>query len=193
MLNTLKIAVLLAASLGFNAAPAFALQTSLKQVDKNADSNTSYRLSIKLGQGETLNRPEKKSPADFITVYSFSGLIEGQLNLPQNGSSPRKSSGGPPTLNGYPLVLPVDVPNTPSLTSTVTKAMTAGAQVNGFTAVTRVGTMVQREYSAQVTHQSSATKVATGTSSVAAAPTKQALIGLLPTPSFLADVQLAGL
>lgn len=76
MLNTLKIAVLLAASLGF-AAPAFALQTSLKQVDKNADSNTSYRLSIKLDQGETLNRLEKKSPADFITVYSFSGLIEG--------------------------------------------------------------------------------------------------------------------
>jgi hypothetical protein len=37
-----------------------------------------------------------------------------------------------PELGGYPLVLPVDVPNTPNLTWTVTKPVAAGVQIEGF-------------------------------------------------------------
>lgn len=189
MLNTLKIAILFAAGLGLSAAPALALQASVTQVDKNADGSITYHFSIKLDQGETLNPGEGKSLADFVTVYNFFGLIEDSAKSPAGWKFSSEEFGRTPTLNGYPLVLPVDVPNTPNLTWTVTKPVTAGTQVDGFTAVTRVGTMVQGEYSAQITHQSPATKVATGMSPVAAAPTKQALIGLLPTPSFLADVK----
>ena len=81
------------------------------------------------------------------------------------------------------------MPNTPNLTWTVTKPVAAGAQIDGFTAVTRVGTTVHGEYSAQITRQSPETKVAAGTPAIAASSTKQALIGQLPAPSFLADVK----
>jgi hypothetical protein len=50
--------------------------------------------------------------------------------------------------------------------------------------------MVQGEYSAQITRQLPAVKGAVaGTPGVAAMGSKQALIGALPTPSFLADVK----
>jgi len=49
------------------------------------------------------------------------------------------------------MVLPLDVPNTPNLTWTVTKPVAAGAQIDGFSATTQVGAMVQGQYSAQVT------------------------------------------
>jgi hypothetical protein len=88
------------------------------------------------------------------------------------------------------MVLPLDVPNTPNLTWTVTKPVTAGGQIDGFTATTRVSAMVQGQYTAQVTRQSPAIQgAAAGTPSVAAKASKQAVIGALPTPSFLADVK----
>jgi hypothetical protein len=87
------------------------------------------------------------------------------------------------------MVLPVDVPNTPNLTWTVTKPVAAGAQVDGFTATTRVSAMVQGQYAGQVTREVPAILGAGGTPSVAAKASKQALIGALPTPSFLADVK----
>ena len=78
----------------------------------------------------------------------------------------------------------------PNLTWTVTKPVAAGAQVDAFYATTRVSAMVQGEYTAQVTRQLPAVKgAAAGTPGVAAAASKQALIGALPTPSFLADVK----
>ena len=87
------------------------------------------------------------------------------------------------------MVLPVDVPNTPNLTWMVTKPVAAGAQIDGFTATTRVSAMVQGQYTAQVTRQLPAIQGAAGTPSVAAKASKQALVGALPTPSFLADVK----
>jgi len=88
------------------------------------------------------------------------------------------------------MVLPVDVPNTPNLTWTVTKPVAAGAQIDGFTATTRVSATVQGQYTAQVTRQLPAIQgAAAGTPSVAAKASKQALIDVLPTPSFLADVK----
>jgi hypothetical protein len=88
------------------------------------------------------------------------------------------------------MVLPVDVPNTPNLTWTVTKPVAAGAQIDGFTATARASAMVQGQYTAQVTRQLPAVQgAAAGTPSVATKVSKQALIGALPTPSFLADVK----
>jgi hypothetical protein len=53
-----------------------------------------------------------------------------------------------------------------------------------------MSSMVQGQYAAQVTRQLPAIQgVAAGTPSVAAKASKQALIGALPTPSFLADVK----
>ncbi len=88
------------------------------------------------------------------------------------------------------MVLPLDVPNTPNLAWTVTKPVAAGTQIVGFTATTRVSAMVQGEYSAQATRQVPAVQgAAVGTSGAAAKASKQALIGALATPSFLADVK----
>ena len=64
MFNTLKTAILLAGCLGVAAVPAHALQTTVTQVDKNADGTMTYHFSIKLDGGETLNPAEGKSPAD---------------------------------------------------------------------------------------------------------------------------------
>jgi hypothetical protein len=81
-------------------------------------------------------------------------------------------------------------PGTPNLIWTVTKLVAAGPQIDGFTATTRVSAMVEGEYTAQVTRQASAIRgVAAGTPGAAAMVSKQALIGALPTPSFLADVK----
>ena len=189
MLNVLKVAVLLASGLAVSAAPALALQTTVTQVDKGPDGSMTYHFSIKLDQGEMLSPGDSKTTGDFVTIYNFYGLVEGSAKSPAGWEFSSEEFGRTPTWNGYPLVLPVDVPNTPNLTWTVTKPVAAGAQIEGFTAVTRVGTTVQGEYSAQITRQSPETKVSAGTPSIAAASTKQALIGQLPTPSFLADVK----
>ena len=71
----------------------------------------------------------------------------------------------------------------------MTKPIAAGAQIDGFTATTHVRAMVQGEYSAQVTRQLPAVQGAAGMPDAAAKASKQALIGALPTPSFLADVK----
>ena len=93
-------------------------------------------------------------------------------------------------LNGYPLVAPVDIPNTPNLTWTVTKPVAAGTQIEGFTATSRVSTMIQGEHTAQMTRQSPAIQGAAAVMPAATAmASKQALTGLLPAPSFLADEQ----
>ena len=98
--------------------------------------------------------------------------------------------GRTPALNGYPMVLPVDVPNTPNLTWTVTKPVAGGAQIDGFTATARLSGMVPGEYTAKVTRQLPAIKgVASAMPDVAAKAPKQPLIGAIPTPSFLAEVK----
>jgi hypothetical protein len=125
-----------------------------------------------------------------VTIYNFYGLVDGSVKSPAGWEFSSEEFGRTPTLNGYPLVLPVDIPNTPNLTWTVTKPVAGGAQIDGFTATTRVSVMVQGEYTAQVTRQLPAIKgVAAETPDAAAHASKQALIGLLPTPTFLAQVK----
>jgi len=190
VLKTFGAALVLASGLAITAAPAFALQTVVTQVDKNADGSMTYHFAVKMDEGETLAPGASKATADFVTVYNFYGLVDGSAKSPAGWEFSSEEFGRTPTMNGYPAVLPVDVPNTPNLTWTVTKPVAAGAQLDGFTATTRVGGMVRGEYSAQVTRQLPVVKgAAAGTPAVAADASKQVLIGTLPTPSFLADVK----
>src|SRR5271170_4210346 len=186
MRKTFGAALLLASGLAITAAPALALQMAVAQVDKNTDGSITYHFIVKTDPGETLTPGESKATGDFVTVYNFYGLVDGSAKSPAGWEFSSEEFGRTPALNGYPMVLPVDVPNTPNLTWTVTKPVAAGAQIDGFSATTRVSTMVQGEYSGQITRQLPAVKGAVaGTPRVAAMESKQALIGALPTPSFL--------
>ena len=190
MLKTLGAALSFVCGLAITATPALALQTVVTQVDKNPDGSMTYHFAVKLEPGETLTPGASKATADFVTVYNFYGLVDGSTKSPPGWEFSSEEFGRTPTLNGYPMVLPVDVPNTPNLTWMVTKPVAAGAQVDGFTATTRVSAMVLGQYTAQITRQLPAIEgAAAGTPSVAAKVSKQALIGALPTPSFLADVK----
>ena len=184
-------ALLLASGLAITAAPARALEMVVAQVDKNTDGSMTYHFILKTDPGETLTPGESKATADFVTVYNFYGMVDGSAKSPAGWEFSSEEFGRTPTWNGYPVVLPLDVPNTPNLTWTVTKPVAGGTQIDGFTATTRVGTMVQGQYAAQVTRQLPAMQgaAAGGTPSVTAKASKQAVISALPTPSFLAEVK----
>jgi len=184
-------ALLLASGLAITAAPARALEMVVAQVDKNTDGSMTYHFILKTDPGETLTPGESKATADFVTVYNFYGLVDGSAKSPAGWEFSSEEFGRTPTWNGYPVVLPLDVPNTPNLTWTVTKPVAGGTQIDGFTATTRVGTTVQGQYAAQVTRQSPAIEgaAAGGTASATAKASKQAVISALPTPSFLAEVK----
>jgi hypothetical protein len=184
-------ALLLASGLAITATPAPALEMVVAQVDKNTDGSMTYHFILKTDPGETLTPGESKATADFVTVYNFYGLVDGSAKSPAGWEFSSEEFGRTPTWNGYPVVLPLDVPNTPNLTWTVTKPVAGGTQIEGFTATTRVGTTVQGQYAAQVTRQSPAIQgaAAGGTASATAKASKQAVISALPTPSFLAEVK----
>lgn len=184
-------ALLLASGLAITAAPARALEMVVAQVDKNTDGSMTYHFILKTDPGETLTPGESKATADFVTVYNFYGMVDGSAKSPAGWEFSSEEFGRTPTWNGYPVVLPLDVPNTPNLTWTVTKPVAGGTQIDGFTATTRVGTTVQGQYAAQVTRQLPAIQgaAAGGTPSVTAKASKQAVISALPTPSFLAEVK----
>src|SRR5258707_10983496 len=162
MLKSFGAALLLASGLAITAAPAGALEIVVTQVDRSTDGSMTYHFAVKTDEGETLTPGESKASADFVTVYNFYGLVDGSAKSPAGWEFSSEEFGRTPILNGYPMVLPVDVPNTPNLTWTVTKPVAAGAQVDGFTATTRVSATVQGQYTAQVTRQSPAIQGAAG-------------------------------
>jgi hypothetical protein len=190
MLRTFGAVLLLTSGMAITAVPARALHVFVTQVDRNSDGSMTYHFSVKTDEGETLTPGEPKETSDFVTVYNFYGLVDGSAKSPTGWEFSSEQFGRTPTLNGYPLVLPVDVPGTPNLTWTVTKPVAAATQIDGFTATTRVSAMVEGEYTAQITRQSPAVRgVAAGTLGATVIESKQALIGWLPTPKFLADVK----
>jgi hypothetical protein len=67
-----------------------------------------------------------KAAADFVTVYNFYGLVDGSAKVPAGWEFSSETSGRTPAMGGYPLVLPLDVPDTPNLTWTVTKPVAGG-------------------------------------------------------------------
>jgi hypothetical protein len=130
VLKTLGAALVLASGLAVTAAPAFAMQTVVTQVDKNPNGTLTYHFAVKLAPGETLSPGESTATADFVTIYNFYGLVDSSVKSPPGWVFSSEASGRTPAMNGYPLVLPVDVPNTPNLTWTVTKPIT-GARCPG--------------------------------------------------------------
>ena len=190
MLRTFGAVLLLTSGMAITAVPARALHVFVTQVDRNSDGSMTYHFSVKTDEGETLTPGEPKETSDFVTVYNFYGLVDGSAKSPTGWEFSSEQFGRTPTLNGYPLVLPVDVPGTPNLTWTVMKPVAAATQIDGFTATTRVSAMVEGEYTAQITRQSPAVRgVTAGTLGATVIESKQALIGWLPTPKFLADVK----
>ena len=190
MLKPFRVMLLLASGLAITATPALALETIVTQMDKNTDGSMTYHFAVKTNQGETLTPGESKEKSDFVTVYNFYGLVDGSVKSPAGWEFTSEEFGRTPYWNGYPLVLPLDVPGTPNLTWTVTKPVAAGAQIDGFTATTRVSATVYGTYTAQVTRPSPAIKgAAAGTPGAEVSDSKQALIGWLLTPKFLADVK----
>jgi hypothetical protein len=190
MLKAFAAALLLTSGLAFTAAPARAVEITVTQVERNKDGSTTYHFAIKTDEGETLIPGETNATSDFVTVYNFYGFVDGSVKSPPGWEFSSEEFGRTPTWNGYPLVLPLDVPGTSNLTWTVTKPVDGGTQVDGFSATTRVSGIVEGEYSAQVTRQSPGIQgVAAGTPASTPFKYKQALIGVLPTPSFLAEVK----
>ena len=171
-----------ALALALSIGSAAALQTTVTQVDKNADGTMTYHFALKLDAAEVMAAGDK-AEADFFTIYNFYGLVDGSAKAPQGWTFSSEQFGRTPTVNGYPLVLPVDVPNTPNLTWTPTQPVAAGASIEGFAATTKSTSLIEGEYSALVTRQAPATK---GAPAGTEKPSKQAQIGFLPTPAFLA-------
>ena len=186
VLRASTTAFLLVSGLSLASPPASAMQAIVTQIDMNKDGTATSHFSVDVDIGETLAPGEGKATGDFVTVYNFYGFVEGSAKSSSGWTISSEEFGRTPTANGYPLVLPLDVPNTPNLTWTVSKPVTAGARIDGFTATTRVRTIVQGEYAAQV---SRAVPAVGGAETPMPKQSRQALIGTLPTPTFLAVVK----
>ena len=184
MKTSIGIAALLAAGLCVAAGPALALQASVTQIDSNSDGSKTYHFAIALDAGDKL-APGAGAAGDFVTLYNFYGLVEGSAKSPPGWTFSSEEFGRTPTLNGYPMVLPVDVPNTPNLTWAPTGPVAPGAPIEGFAATTKAATATEGEYAAQVTREAAAVKgVPAGAPALASS--KQALLGRLLMPGFLA-------
>ena len=88
--------------------------------------------------------------------------------------------------------MPLDVPDTPNLTWTVTKPVAGGTQIDGFTATTRMGHDGGGQYAAAGHAPIAGDPLAlllVGRHAITAKASKQAVISALPTPSFLAEVK----
>lgn len=173
----------------FGVAKVDAAQVTVTQVDANAEGTT-YHFSIKVGDNETMGPAASADlPADFVTIYNFYGFVHGSVKTPEGWQFTSEASGRTPGMGGYPLVLPVDIPGTPNLTWTATAPVKPGTEITGFAATTRVSTMTDGMYSALVTQRSAPIKGASGAPGSGGMVSKQAQIGMIETPSFLADVK----
>jgi hypothetical protein len=172
MRKTLLGALLLGCGLAIAAGPASALQVVVTSIDKNGDGTATYHFAVKTGAGETL-----MPGADFVTVYNFGGLVDGSARTPGGWSFSSETTGRTPTWNGYPAVLPVDVPDPglSNLTWTASRAIPGGATIDGFSATTHTTGTTDGEYTAQLTVH------AGGKAS------KQAVIGQLATPAIISQ------
>lgn len=172
MRKTLLGALLLGCGLAIAAGPASALQVMVTSIDKNGDGTVTYHFAVKTAPGETL-----MSGADFVTVYNFGGLVDGSARSPAGWSFSSEETGRTPTWNGYPAVLPVDIPS-PSLnnlTWTASRSIAGGATIEGFSATTRTTGTTDGEYTAQLTVHAGGKA------------TKQAIIGQLTTPAIVSQ------
>jgi hypothetical protein len=191
MLRYLSVGLATAAVLLLvTAATADAAQVTVTQVESNADGTTTYHFSLRVGQTETMGpATSDELPADFVTIYNFYGLVDGSVKTPDGWQFTSEATGRTPAAGGYPLVFPMDIPGTPNITWTATAPVKPGTEITGFTAVTRVSTMTDGVYSALVTQRSGPIQGAPGSPGTAVMVAKQAQIGMIETPSFLAELK----
>ncbi len=169
MRKTVLAALLLGCGPAIGAGPASAIQVMVTSIDKTGDGTT-YHFAVKTEPGETLT-----PGSDFVTVYNFGGLVDGSAKSPAGWGFSSEEFGRTPTWNGYPAVLPTDIPGLNNLTWTVKRPISGGMTVDGFSATTHATGTMDGEYTAQVTRN------AGGKSS------KQAVIGQLATPAYMAQ------
>jgi hypothetical protein len=170
MRKILLATLLMGCGLAVAAGPASAVQVVVTSVDKNSDGSATYHFAVKTEPGETLT-----PGADFVTVYNFGNLVDGTAKSPAGWGFSSDEYGRTPTWNGYPAVLPVDIPGLNNLTWTAKRPISGGMTIEGFSATSRTAGTIDGEYTAQVT------RMAGGKS------TKQAVIGQLATPAFLSQ------
>jgi len=176
MSKTFGAALLLASGLAIVSVPAQALQVVVTHMDKNADGTTTYQFAVRTADGETLT-----PGTDFVTVYNFAGLVDGSAKSPEGWSAASREFGETPTWNGYPAVAPIDIPGLSNVTWSPSKPVAGGSEVDGFSATTSVAGTTEGEYAAQVTREQP------GTYGDSAKQTRQAVIGHLPTPGYMAQ------
>src|SRR5579862_9795585 len=150
-------------SLGLSCLSASALQVVVTQMDKNQDGTVTYHFAVKTDPGETLS-----SGSDFVTVYNFGGLVEGSAKSPAGWTFSSPEFGRTPTWNGYPVVLPVDIPQLNNVTWTAESPVGGGKEIGGFSVTTRATCVTEGEYTAEVTRSGGGN------------PSKQAIIGHIP-------------
>jgi hypothetical protein len=167
MRKTLLGALLLGCGLPVAAGPASALQVVVTSIDKNSDGTSTYHFAINTDPNEILT-----PGSDFVTVYNFGTLVDGTAKSPAGWGFSSDEYGRTPTWNGYPAVLPIDIPGFNNLTWTAKRPMAGGATIEGFSATTRTTGTMEGEYTAQVTIDGGGKS------------TKQAIIGHLTTPAF---------
>ena len=170
MRKTVLTALLLAGGIAISALPASALQVLVTQVHKNGDGTVTYHFAVQTDPGEVLTPGD-----DFVTVYNFGGLVDGSAHSPGGWGFSSDEYGRTPTWNGYPAVMPVDIPGLSNLTWTAKRPITGGANIDGFSATTRATGTTDGEYTAQITR------------TVNGKSTKQAIIGQLVTPNYMAQ------
>jgi hypothetical protein len=174
------------------AGPARALSPTVTKIEKNTDGTITYHFKIKVDEGTTAEAGAagaKDANPDFFTIYNFYGFIEDSVKTPEGWKFSSEEFGKTPALNGYPLVLPVDVPGTPNLTWTCTKPVKAGTEVTGFSAKSRVAKTTDGMYSAQVTRRAAAIEgLATEPGKPGSKPTKEGRIGTITKPAFLLEI-----
>lgn len=147
------------------------------------------RHETQVDPGEDLTPGDSKISADLVTTYNLYGFVDGLVKSPAGWAFGSEEFGRTPSLNGYPMVLPVDAPNTSNFTWTVTKPVAADARNDGFSAPPRVSAIVEGGYSAQATRQAPSVQGQSATPGAAASTSKQAMIGAVATPNFFAGVK----
>lgn len=173
MLKAIRMASLLGAGLALSAGYAQAVQVVVTGINRNADGTSTYHFAVRLNRDETL-QPQ----ADFVTVYNFAGLV-GTPKTPAGWAFSSEDFGKTPTWQGYPAVLPVDIPGLSNVTWTAMQPIAGGTEIRGFEATTRIPATTEGEYTGQSTIEEPAI------GNAGARATKQAVIGQLPTPAFL--------
>jgi hypothetical protein len=190
MLRCLRIGLVTAALLLLmTSATSDAAQVTVTQVDRKADGTVTYHFSVKVGQTETMEPGNGDAlPADFFTIYNFYGLVDGSVNTPDGWKFTSEESGRTPAMGEYRWCFRwifrhaqyhLDGDGT-------REARNRGHRVLG---CDPRGRDDRRDVFRDGNQRSGPIQGASGSPGSATMVSKQAQIGMITTPSFLADLK----